>query len=129
MIKCNGVDAQAVAREYADFWLNGDARRGYPPTARKVMQATLDGVIGGEDGGGLRGGDCGLKGGEGGGGEGLVTAASTNALAYRLSLRTGRYRCRYRYRGPLRTEGRRCRSRPRARTRVSSMEELAAGRS
>ena len=40
--KC--VDSGHAALNYAKFWLEGDAVRGYPPTAQKVMQAVLDGV-------------------------------------------------------------------------------------
>jgi poly(ADP-ribose) glycohydrolase ARH3 len=41
---CGRIDAAHAAKSYAHFWRNGDAVRGYPPSAKQVMQATLDGV-------------------------------------------------------------------------------------
>lgn len=43
IVDVGGVDAAHAARRYADFWRSGDAVRGYPPSAKGVMQHTLDG--------------------------------------------------------------------------------------
>lgn len=44
LVACGQIDAQHAAKCYADFWQNGDAVRGYPQSAKEVMQATLNGV-------------------------------------------------------------------------------------
>ena len=50
IVEQGGVDAHAVALSYARFWLHGDAVRGCPPTAQRVMQAVLDGASADETG-------------------------------------------------------------------------------
>lgn len=44
LVSCGQIDAVHAAKCYADFWRTGDATRGYPPSAKQVMQATLNGV-------------------------------------------------------------------------------------
>jgi len=43
-VECGMIDAGHAAKCYANFWRTGDDIRGYPPSAKQVMQATLDGV-------------------------------------------------------------------------------------
>lgn len=44
LVECGQINAQHAAKRYAEFWLDGDAVRGYPPSAKQVMKATLNGV-------------------------------------------------------------------------------------
>lgn len=44
LVEKKALDGAHVARKYAEFWREGDHVRGYPPSAKEVMQSVLNGV-------------------------------------------------------------------------------------
>jgi len=44
LVECGQLDGAHAARRYAEFWRDSNPYRGYPDTAKQVMQRILDGV-------------------------------------------------------------------------------------